>query len=553
MPVPHTRPIGVTVSGNRTELIESLSVWRPRTQVPANALHLRRAPARASRAPTPGFVLLVPHYLADTEFPDAAVAALSEHQRRDGTDLPDRPAPRGGPRLPGQGRRAGRAATTSCARLVATLEERHDTYMEGNPLPSPLTDQDGEVPSRRRDRRRAREVPRHPPRRRRSDRGARASVAHGRGRRPTRLGRRVNSRAPGSSSGRRRLRLRRRRARSARSLGVAGGRGRARFDVSASTLSTLGRRAARRLRGAADPGRRAARPGRAEARCIAAGARPDGRRAGRRRARAADLGVAVVGAHARGRRRRDDLHLGASGCCPSWFRGPHRAAGARSGSATSASSARCSRPSRSRSCCTARAGRPAFLGAAASRSSRSSCSCSSSCATARPGRAATPRPTWRDGGRQLGESVRRPGTRLGFWSHFVTQSSGTVFSLLWGVPVPGRRARLGPTAGVRAAHVLVASGVVAGPVLGLLTARFPLRRSNLVLGIVTVMGVAWTRRAAWPGRPPHWLASCCSSSPRHRRARLADRVRLRAHLQPAAQPRRRQRHRQRRRASSRAS
>ncbi|MCY7326293.1 MAG: PAC2 family protein, partial [Microbacteriaceae bacterium] len=27
MPVPHTRPIGVTVSGNRTELIEAMSVW----------------------------------------------------------------------------------------------------------------------------------------------------------------------------------------------------------------------------------------------------------------------------------------------------------------------------------------------------------------------------------------------------------------------------------------------------------------------------------------------------------------------------------------------
>ena len=48
MPVPHTRSIGVTVSGNRAELIDGLSVWKPRTQVPANALHLleyRLAPA----------------------------------------------------------------------------------------------------------------------------------------------------------------------------------------------------------------------------------------------------------------------------------------------------------------------------------------------------------------------------------------------------------------------------------------------------------------------------------------------------------------------------
>ena len=40
MPTPHTRPIGVTVSGNRTELIDAMSIWRPHTQVPTNALHL---------------------------------------------------------------------------------------------------------------------------------------------------------------------------------------------------------------------------------------------------------------------------------------------------------------------------------------------------------------------------------------------------------------------------------------------------------------------------------------------------------------------------------
>ena len=33
------------------------------------------------------------------------------------------------------------------ARLVGTLEERHDSYMEDNPLRSPLTDEDGELPS----------------------------------------------------------------------------------------------------------------------------------------------------------------------------------------------------------------------------------------------------------------------------------------------------------------------------------------------------------------------------------------------------------------------
>ena len=32
-------------------------------------------------------------------------------------------------------------------RVVELLEERHDTYMEGNPIASPLTGVDGQVPT----------------------------------------------------------------------------------------------------------------------------------------------------------------------------------------------------------------------------------------------------------------------------------------------------------------------------------------------------------------------------------------------------------------------
>jgi len=146
MPVPHTRPIGVTVSGNRADLVESLSVWRPVTQAPANALHLVEQRLGDSGHPTAGFVLLVPHYLADTEFPDAAVAALSSISAATGLIFPT-------DRLRSEGRDFLAKVdeqvhgNLELSRLVSTLEERHDTYMEGNPLPSPLTDQDGQVPS----------------------------------------------------------------------------------------------------------------------------------------------------------------------------------------------------------------------------------------------------------------------------------------------------------------------------------------------------------------------------------------------------------------------
>jgi hypothetical protein len=146
MPVPHTRPIGVTVSGNRADLIETMSVWRPVTQAPANALHLVEKRLGDSGHPTAGFVLLVPHYLADTEFPDAAVTALSSISAATGLIFPT-------DRLRAEGRDFVAKVDEQVhgnhelSRLVSTLEERHDTYMEGNPLPSPLTDQDGQVPS----------------------------------------------------------------------------------------------------------------------------------------------------------------------------------------------------------------------------------------------------------------------------------------------------------------------------------------------------------------------------------------------------------------------
>jgi hypothetical protein len=146
MPVPHTRPIGVTVSGNRDELITGMSVWKPRTQAPANALHLLEYRLQELEHPTAGFVLLIPHYLADTEFPAAAVTALESVSAATGLIFPT-------DRLREDGRDflskiEGQVENNQeLARLVGSLEERHDSYMLDNPLPSPLTDIDGELPS----------------------------------------------------------------------------------------------------------------------------------------------------------------------------------------------------------------------------------------------------------------------------------------------------------------------------------------------------------------------------------------------------------------------
>ncbi|MCI2958693.1 MFS transporter [Agromyces atrinae] len=113
--------------------------------------------------------------------------------------------------------------------------------------------------------------------------------------------------------------------------------------------------------------------------------------------------------------------------------------------------------------------------------------------------------SWRDAMRELGRALKRPGTRLGFWAHFVTQSSGTVFALFWGFPFLVYAVGLSEQVAAWLLVLLTGSGLVIGPVLGVLTARYPNRRSNVVLGIVAAMGVAWAVVLLWPGVPPTWL------------------------------------------------
>jgi hypothetical protein len=130
MPVPHTRPIGTTVSGNRRELTVAHSVWRPRTQVPATAGHLLefRFAERGDRVV--GFVLLVPHYLAETENPDAVLTAAERLMAATGLVLMLDEV---------RGRREDYLARVNeqvigndeLQQMVHNLERRYDAYMAG--------------------------------------------------------------------------------------------------------------------------------------------------------------------------------------------------------------------------------------------------------------------------------------------------------------------------------------------------------------------------------------------------------------------------------------
>jgi MFS family permease len=110
--------------------------------------------------------------------------------------------------------------------------------------------------------------------------------------------------------------------------------------------------------------------------------------------------------------------------------------------------------------------------------------------------------TFRRLGHDLREAWRHPGTRLGLWTHFTTQFTGTVFALMWGFPflIAGEGLRRETASTLLTLFVLV--GMAAGPLIGMLVQRHPLRRSWLVLGVVGVNAAGWGLVLAWPGRAP---------------------------------------------------
>ncbi len=141
MPVPHTRPLRVTVSGN-----QSMSVWRPTTQLPGTAMHLIEYRLERSGHSAAGFVVLVPHYLGDTTYPQAALVALESVSTATGLLFPTE-------LLRAEGREFATkiedqvSRNAELGRLIENLETRHDSYMEDNPLASPLIGDSGSLPT----------------------------------------------------------------------------------------------------------------------------------------------------------------------------------------------------------------------------------------------------------------------------------------------------------------------------------------------------------------------------------------------------------------------
>ena len=105
----------------------------------------------------------------------------------------------------------------------------------------------------------------------------------------------------------------------------------------------------------------------------------------------------------------------------------------------------------------------------------------------------------------LRASWSHPGTRLGFWMHFVTQFSATAMTLLWGFPFLVEGEGLSKSRASLLLSLVVVAVMYSGPAIGWLIGRHPWHRSTTVLAIVWAIVVTWTLVLGWPGHAPFWL------------------------------------------------
>jgi predicted ATP-grasp superfamily ATP-dependent carboligase len=77
MAVPHTRETELTPHGNRPDLLGENTSWISRVEVPGSASALLEYRLDAAGHDAIGFTAHVPHYLAQAEYPSAAIALLN--------------------------------------------------------------------------------------------------------------------------------------------------------------------------------------------------------------------------------------------------------------------------------------------------------------------------------------------------------------------------------------------------------------------------------------------------------------------------------------------
>jgi PAC2 family len=127
--VPHTRPLGVIAHGTRDGLVAGTQRLPDRIQLPGSAAALLELRLGEAGKDALGFAVQVPHYLAQTAYPAAALTLLGSVTEFTGLDLPAVDLRVASERTDEAIQRQV-SESTEIAELVRALEQQYDAAAE---------------------------------------------------------------------------------------------------------------------------------------------------------------------------------------------------------------------------------------------------------------------------------------------------------------------------------------------------------------------------------------------------------------------------------------
>lgn len=145
MAVPHTRPSGVTAHGSSTDLVRGYEPWVGNVQIPASAASLLELRMGQAGHEAMGFAVHVPHYLTQTDYPEAAQTLLSHLSDASGLSLPLDQLTAASARVREQ-IDAQVTGSEEVAAVVQALERQYDAYV-GSQERTSLLAANGELPT----------------------------------------------------------------------------------------------------------------------------------------------------------------------------------------------------------------------------------------------------------------------------------------------------------------------------------------------------------------------------------------------------------------------
>jgi PAC2 family len=145
MAVPHTRPITLTAHSNNKELIADHTPWVGEVQVPGSVSNLLEYRMAQHGHDVVGFTVHVPHYLAQTDYPLAAAALLTEVAKSGSLKLPLTELTEAAAEVQAKvDEQVG--ASTEVAQVVEALERQYDAFIAAQENQSLLA-RDEDLPS----------------------------------------------------------------------------------------------------------------------------------------------------------------------------------------------------------------------------------------------------------------------------------------------------------------------------------------------------------------------------------------------------------------------